>query len=222
MRSLFNIGTLNIFTDASVKSKADGNYISCYGAVCVVTNQDGSTTVIEEQYEVMDNATNNRGELCGIYLGLLLAIKYRNQFNRINILSDSQFSIFSLTKWIYGWVRHIKDNMYISSSDAEVANQDMIKLIINTVLLNNIHVNFYHQKGHANTNKMIKKARQVFYNSNGIWLDDFELKSVCYYNDRVDIYTGYKLNEIPVDYKVAINYNAQFNVQKYKNLINNG
>lgn len=222
MRQLFNIGTLNIFTDASVKQKRDKGYISCYGAICVVTRENGETEIIEQSYEIIDNATNNKGELCGIYLSVLLAIKYRNNFNKINIISDSQFSVFSLTKWIYKWVNNIQDNRYISSSNADVANQDMIKLIINTILLNNLHVNIYHQKGHANTNKMFNRARTVFQNSNGILLDDFETRAICHYNDLVDIYTGYKLNEIAVNYMLPLNYNAKFNTKKYKSLINNG
>lgn len=221
MRRLFNIGTLNIFTDASVKQKIDKSYISCYGAICVITKENGETEIIEQAYEIADNTTNNRGELCGIYLSVLLAIKYRNNFDRINIISDSQFSVFSLTKWIYKWTNNIKDNSYLSSNGTEVANQDMIKLIINTILLNRLPINIYHQKGHANTNKMFNKARSVFQNSNGILLDEFEVKTICHYNDLVDIYTGYKLNEIPVNYILPINYNANFNTKQYKSLVNN-
>lgn len=222
MRQLFNLGTLNIFTDASVKEISKGRYISCAGCVCVITKEDGNTDIIEQQYSVIDNATNNKGELCAVYMGVMLAIKYRYQFNRINIISDSQFSIFGLTKWIYNWRDNIKNNNYISnSSKSEVSNQDLFKLIINTIILYNLKICLYHQKGHSNTNDKMKKARQVFFTSNGIKLDDFELKSICYYNDIVDKYTKYKLNESPIDIKIPIQYNANFNVSTYSNLIDN-
>ena len=220
MRQLFNIGTLNIFTDASVKQKNNKEYVSCAGCVCVITKEDGNTEIIEQQYSVIDNATNNKGELCAVYMGVMLAIKYRYQFNRINIISDSQFSIYGLTKWIYNWRNNIKNNNYMSSS-GEVANQDLFKLIINNIILYKLRVNLYHQKGHANTSDKLSKAKQVFYKSNGILLDDFELRTICYYNDIVDKYSRYKLNEIPLDIKIPIQYNANFNTSIYKNLINN-
>ena len=51
--------------------------------------------IIDSDYLVF-NATNNLGELYAVYLGVLLALKYRNRYDVINIISDSQFSIFSL------------------------------------------------------------------------------------------------------------------------------
>lgn len=221
MRKLFNVNTLNIFADASIKQKEDGNYISCSGALCVITKNDGSTEVIDQDYIVLDNSTNNRGETYAVYMAVLFALKYRYQFDVINVISDSQFVIYSLTKWIFKWINNIKDDSYINASGNEVANQDFIKMIINTIIMNNIYINFYHQKGHANTNSKTSKAKHVFYKSNGIMLDDFEVKSICYYNDMVDIYSRYKLEEIPMNIRMPLIYGCNFNEKQYKELVNN-
>lgn len=221
MRNLFNINTLNIFTDASVKSKDDGDFISCAGAVCVITKNDGNTEVIEQQYMVLDNATNNRGEVYAVYMGVLLALKYRYQFQKINIISDSQFAIYGLTKWIYNWKANAKNDILKNASGKEVANQDLFKMIINTIICNQLYVNFFHQKGHANEPSKMEKARSTFYVSNGIILNDFELQSICYYNDMVDIFTRYKLNEIPVNIRMPLIYGCNFNESEYKELVNN-
>lgn len=221
MRNLFNLNTLNIFTDASVKSKQDGNFISCAGAVCVITKEDGSTEIVDQNYIVLDNATNNRGEIYAVYMGVLFALKYRNNFEKINIISDSQFAIYGLTRWIYNWKASATINSFKNGSKKTVANQDIFKLIINTIIMNKLYVNFYHQKGHANKSSELEKARSTFYVSNGISLNDFELQSICYYNDIVDINSRYKLNETPINLRMPLKYPTNFNDIQYKKLINN-
>lgn len=221
MKILFRENTLNIFTDASVKQKPNGNYISCPGAIAVMTKEysEDGIGIIDHAYTVLDNATNNAGEIHAVYLGVLLALKYRDKFERINIISDSQFSIYGLTKWIYNWKNNIVNDNYISSSNKLVANQDMFKKIIHLILLNNIKINFYHQKGHAVG--AVKKARQVFNTSNGILLDDFELMLINKFNDIIDVFTGEKLDEPAIEFRHMLKYSARFNSRQYKELVNN-
>ena len=218
-RYLFNIGTLNICTDASVKNLGN-KYISCAGCICVITKENGSTEVIEEKYFVLDDASNNRGELYAICQAILLAIKYRNNFNTINILSDSQFSIFGLREWVYKWRKNIVNDTYVNVSGKSVANQDLFKFAIHTILSSNIHINFYHQKGHSYTTKGMKKARNVFRNSNGFDLPDVELEAICYYNDLVDINTGYKLSENAYKIPMPLIYTSNFDEKQYRKLVN--
>lgn len=218
-RQLFNIGTLNIFTDASVKQLGNGKYVSCAGCICVMTKDNGSTEVIDERYFVLNDATNNRGELYGICQAVMIALEYRHMFNKINILSDSQFSIFGLREWIYKWKNNMRNDLYLNAAGKEVANQDLFKFIIHTVITNNLYINFYHQKGHANNNKGIKRAKRVFYQSNKVDLDVQEVSAICYYNDLVDINTGYKLDENARNIVMPLIYSGDFDVKKYRNLI---
>lgn len=216
MNKLFNKGVLNIFTDASVRSKGDGTFISCPGAIAVVTNSDDQYNgVIDCSYEVLDNATNNRGEMYGLYLGVLLAIKYKNSYSKINILSDSQISIYGISKWIFDW----KDmnNSYINKSGVEVANQDIIKKIIHNILMYDLNVSFYHQKGHCLGNT--SKSKSTFKRSNNIDLNDREAEVISYYNDMIDVFTGTKLNEVPINLNFKLNYLTNFDIGKYKQLI---
>lgn len=218
-RQIFNIGTLNIFTDASVKQLGNGKYVSCAGCVCVTTKENGSTEVIDERYFVLNDSTNNRGELYGICQAVMIALEYRQYFNTINILSDSQFSIFGLREWIFKWKSNMVNERYVNASGKDVANQDLFKLIINTIVSNNLYINFYHQKGHVNNNKGFQKAKRVFYQSNKIDLDIQEVNGICYYNDLVDINTGYKLDEIARDIEMPLIYSGNFDVKKYRKLI---
>lgn len=223
MKILFREDTLNIFTDASVKSKSNDEYISCPGAICVCTKEytEDNIGIFDYAYSVLDNATNNRGEIYAVYLGVLLALKYRYRFKRINIISDSQFAIYGLTKWIYNWRYSINSkDQYVSSSKKEVVNQDIFKMIIHTIISNNLKVNFYHQKGHCVGN--LRKARQVFHTSNGFILDDFELGLINKFNDIVDVFTGEKLDEPAVSFRPMLQYSARFNINVYRQLVNNG
>ena len=164
------------------------------------------------------NATNNLGELYAVYLGVLLALKYRNRYDVINIISDSQFSIFSLSRWIWNWRNNINNGIYYNSSGSPVANQDIIIKIVNLIISSNLNVNLYHQKGHA-LNK-VKKSKETFFRSNGIMLDDFEANRISFYNDFVDNFSRDKLiknNKVLVS---PLQYRADFNQELYKNLIN--
>lgn len=146
--------TLDIFSDASVLGKVDvvkGNRV-CGGAVSII---NGARDL--EYHCVMDHATNNYGELTGLYLAVQIAAEYKDVIDEFNIYSDSNISVMGLKEWIYSWINHMDENgiMY-SSSGTEVANQNIIKnivdFIINTFDPNKHKINFIHCKGHVNIN----------------------------------------------------------------------
>ena len=217
MSYLFNERTLNIFTDASIKQNKNGTFVASSAAIAVDSNCIQNNYIIDSDYLVF-NATNNLGELYAVYLGVLLALKYRNRYDVVNIISDSQFSIFSLSRWIWNWRNNINNGIYYNSSGSPVANQDIIIKIVNLIISSNLNVNLYHQKGHA-LNK-VKKSKETFFRSNGIMLDDFEANRISFYNDFVDNFSRDKLiknNKVLVS---PLQYRADFNQELYKNLIN--
>ena len=98
--------TLDIFSDASVLGKVDvvkGNRV-CGGAVSVI---NGARDL--EYHCVMDRATNNYGELTGLYLAVQIAAEYKDIIDEFNIYSDSNISVMGLKEWIYSWINHMDE-----------------------------------------------------------------------------------------------------------------
>ena len=223
----FNQETLNIFTDASVKTLQDGTVLSCPGSICVVTDDKGNTYRLEEDFDernVVIGSTNNDGEIRAILLGIYYAIKYKNKFNYINLFSDSNTCIQGISDWIFKWINNMKKGIMYNSSNKPVANQDNICSIINTIIENNININFYHQKGHVKNND---KGHDICFNdflcTNGIEMSmEIDLiKCISFYNDYVDKQTKQTLNKFTNIYYNNESYKATFNFTLKKGEIDN-
>lgn len=188
--------TLNIFTDASIVN-TDGPYetVGCAGFVSA-TGEFGDTKLqtLDESYTLITNTTNNFSEA----LAIMMAVNYasykqtENNYDEINIFSDSQWCIRSLTTWIFNWISTVDEKgiMY-SSSEEPVKNQDIISSIIIGVVFNHLKVRFWHCKGHVkDTNASLFDALKVFRQSNhikrDIHLNYNSIYIMSYYNNLVD------------------------------------
>lgn len=177
---------LEICCDASMRKFNDTERIfTCSGAICINT--------MEEQYVITPDSTNNRGELFAVYLGIKLAekimLEYPGRFSRINLYSDSKFSIYGLKTWMPNWLATQDANGIIYGSNREpVKNQELFMMIITYLVTHNMVINFHHQKGHVNTNssKALANANRVFKDSNGFWLKPEDVFKISFYNDIVD------------------------------------
>ncbi|MBB1268557.1 ribonuclease H family protein [Shewanella sp. SR44-3] len=69
------------------------------------------------------NGTNNTAELNALYQALLIAKTKLNAGHKVQIFSDSQYSIKCITEWAYGW----KAKGW-SRKGGEIANLEIIKL----------------------------------------------------------------------------------------------
>ena len=187
-----------IYTDASIRTFENGRTFGCSGAICPKMNM--------ETFMINPDTTNNKSELTGIYLGVVLAhhILVSNPDSKIKIYSDSQFGVFGLTKWIHGWTRNVDENFIMyGSNNMPVKNQDYFKCILNYAADNGVRVNLLHQSGHVrfSSQKMLRKANDVFRKSNGTFLNPEDIYKISYYNDLVDKSTRNKLDNInPDDY----------------------
>lgn len=196
--------TLEIFTDASIR-KFDKRTFGCSGAIAPLENV--------AKYTINPDSTNNRSELVAVYLGIQLAIEIRNnnptKYTDFYIYSDSQFSIFGLTKWIYGWIRTSKNGIMYGSNGQPVKNQDLFKMILSYLVLNKIKIHFFHQAGHVKyTNiKALQAANEVFHTSNGFYLRPEDIFKISFYNDIVDKTSRAKLDSINPDEYITINKN---------------
>lgn len=185
INQFYNFKTLNIFSDASI-IRAPYGFDGCYGVVAVVRDE-----IIDTTMRLVSNTTVNNCEIKGIRAAIDLAIKYKDQFDYINIFSDSQISIFGLRDYIYKWKYNIKDELLYTSSGKPAVNQEIFiechKMLLESGLYNKI--NLIHQSGHINSNyASLQKAAVVFRKANGVAgpIDLNFIRYISTYNDFVD------------------------------------
>lgn len=186
---------LNIFTDASITKTNNDEVIGCAGAIALEGNNIYS-------FEVLRDSTNNISEITAIQLAVQLAIQNRQSADDIvHIWSDSQWAVFGLTKWIKSWVANIHNNILMSSSGEPVKNQHIFLSIIKLIIDYRLRVNFYHIKGHINTNdiKSVNNAVEVFNRSNNASISRDKIYIAAQMNNRVD----YETRNILKDFRKA-------------------
>lgn len=183
---------LEIYTDASMRTFEDGRTFGCSGALCATNGM--------AKYTINPDSTNNRSELLAVFLGVQLAneiiMSNPGVYDQIDIYSDSQFSIFGLTRWINSWIKTKDSNGIIyGSNNRPVKNQEIFAMILTYMVDNNLKVRFLHQAGHIRVTslKRLGVANYVFKRSNGYSLRPDEVYKISYYNDIVDRTTRSKL-----------------------------
>lgn len=191
---IFKFGVLNIFTDASTKRMEPHSWRACAGAVGVALNPKGNQISFKYQDSRMliDKCTNNIAELAGIELGVDMAIKYQDKFDRINLFSDSNISVHTFCEWIFYWCRNIGSYNHPermqdlrTSSGKSVMNLTHILDIINKICsIDQAEFNMYHCRGHhmGKLNEMI----QSFYKENKIDISREDAMLLANFNDVVD------------------------------------
>ena len=128
---------IDIFTDGSLIRKKGDIYCG-YG----IYFPNGENDNISKKFD-KGLITNNRAELYAIYKSLKICKKIlkEKEIKKINIYSDSEYSIKTLTIWYKNWIKNGKD----------YKNKDIIDKTIKLInKLNN--VNFIHIKAHTGEN----------------------------------------------------------------------
>lgn len=142
-----------IFTDGSSRNLSNGTTKSGIAVFFGLSNNNIK--------EILTDVTNNQCELMAINYACKIIIKYFNylvHYNKsINIVSDSEYSIKSVSQWIKTW----KNNDWKTKNGLEVKNKDIISSIDNALIrvekLNNkvnnpINIKFIHVNSHQNLN----------------------------------------------------------------------
>lgn len=230
-KELFDNKVLNIFTDGSIyKHSLFNETIGCPGALAV-TYIDDKFVQVDGDMIIRRHSTNNDSEINAILLGIRIAIRNRHKFEKINLFSDSQICIFGLREWIYNWIKCIQNGIMYNSSGTEVANQEIIKLIVSLIIEYNLNINFYHQKGHVTgTYQSLKNALDVFNKSNKCNIRDYNfIKIISMFNNDVDMFTKEYIQSVlyntEIIYKMDIKVRPiildsnTININKYKELI---
>ena len=189
------MAVMEIYTDASMRTLDDGRVFGCSGALCANTGQ--------AKYTINPDSTNNKSELLAVFLGVQLAhqIMMENPgvYESIDLYSDSQFSIFGLTRWMPGWLKTKDANGIIYGSNRRpVKNQELFAMILTYMVNNNLRIRFLHMAGHIRMTslKRLGVANYVFNKSNGFCLRPDEVFKISYYNDIVDRTSRSKLYSI--------------------------
>lgn len=113
-----HLQSINVYTDGSLKVTKNGK-ICGYGIYFPnkeVKNVSAPFTI--------SPITNNRAELHAI-LQSIIRIKNRYTFDRINIFSDSEYSVKALNEWAPIWEK----SNWKNSRNKTIENQDLIKKI---------------------------------------------------------------------------------------------
>ena len=185
---IFNEKTLNIFTDASMRTFKN-EIIGAPGYVAVIGD-----TMVYEDIRILRESTNSESELYAIYMAIQYALLNRDKVQVINIFSDSQFAIYGLREWIFNWVNNIRNDRLYNSSKKEVAHQTIFMSIIYTILQYNLQISFYHNRGHFTETK-IDEFRKLFRKHNFL-NDDIDLntaRKIMICNNYIDGITRSKL-----------------------------
>lgn len=181
--------SINLFTDASVVRLRDYNEVASAGYAITMGEQ-----LLESGYRIIDNASNNYGELYAIYLGINNLQKYIPYKLPMNLYSDSLASIKGLKEFVFRWIQDGNYNL-INSSGCEVVDQELYINIINQIVKSNLKLQMYHVLGHMDPSydDQLNRAWKHFEEENGIVLTEDMMRNLCYYNSYVDNMSREKL-----------------------------
>ena len=217
---------LEIYCDASIKKNPrTGEYIGCPGAFAIA-NDGINENIVEGTFSINSNFTNNRSELTAFLYALQLLKKYGNgdNYERVNIYSDSLITVKTFKEWIFKWVNNFP---MLSYSGKPVANQDIILNILQYIIYNNLKVNLYHIKGHVNiyNEAELIETRKLFIDNNGIDASLDDIRRFCENNNYVDNYTRDMLKHLDLGYNNYKTYPIFCiptikDMEKYSRLIN--
>lgn len=94
-----------------------------------------------------NNGTNNTAELNGLYMAFRYAQSLiKNPSLKVQILSDSKYSIDCITKWAKGW----KSKGWVRGKGEEIKNLTCIQTCYELYLELAPYIHIVHVKGHAN------------------------------------------------------------------------
>ena len=150
---------------------------------------DGNNKIldIEPGLMILPDSTNNKSEMLAIALAVDYAFQNQKSTSGINIFSDSKVSVYSLTKWIWGWKKKSEGLNHFIKMDGELVNNNV--MLIDTlykISQIDVPVKIYHQKGHCNSTEMCKK---FFKESNGVEINDDDAIKLNKYNNFIDTTT---------------------------------
>lgn len=133
---------INIFTDGSFVKRRKSAGFAGYG----VYFPDGEYENISSPF-LKKPPTNQRAELYAIYVAITTVVGSQQSYERINIYTDSMYSINSLTLWARSWAK----NGWKTASKKPVKNLDIIKPLYKLMLKHGAIINLVHVRAHTSS-----------------------------------------------------------------------
>jgi len=141
-------------THSAVNKQAADVQIYCDGACSPNPGKSGTGLALYQQGKVTAlfyglynaNGTNNTAELNGLLMAFKLAQKQLQQTSRVQILSDSKYSIDCITKWAKSW----QAKGWTRGKGEEIKNLALIKECFALYQSLKSQLIISHVKGHAN------------------------------------------------------------------------
>ncbi|GLX79814.1 hypothetical protein tinsulaeT_31540 [Thalassotalea insulae] len=136
----------------TINNDADIN-IYCDGACSPNPGKSGTGIAIYQGKQLtalwyglyQPDGTNNTAELNGMLEAFKLAQQYVNKGQSVQILSDSKYSIDSITKWAAGWQR----KGWKKADGQAIKNPELVKACYQHYLALKAKITITHVKGHA-------------------------------------------------------------------------
>jgi ribonuclease HI len=127
---------IDIYTDGSL-IRRNGTIYCGYG----IYFPNGECRNISRKF-IHTPITNNRAELYAIYKSIKITnvINKKIKIKNVNIYSDSEYSVKTLTIWYPKWIENRKDYL----------NKDIIDNIISLINISPYKINFFHIRAHTN------------------------------------------------------------------------
>ena len=128
--------------------------IYCDGACSPNPGKSGTGLAVYQQGKIsalyyglyQANGTNNTAELNGLLYAFKLAKKCLSKVEKVQVLSDSKYSIDCITKWAKGW----QAKGWTRGKGEEIKNLDLIKACFSLYQEIKTQLVISHVKGHAN------------------------------------------------------------------------
>lgn len=215
------MSNLEICCDASTTTFPNGRTFGCAGAITTFTGIERTC--------IVPDATNNKAELMAMYTAIKLVQELctTNQYDDITIYADSKFVVYGMKVWMDNWLLNKDENDILYNYNKEpVKNQDLFKMIISYMVINNLKIKIRHQKGHVKVlnEKSMAQAARVFRDSNHYDIDHDTLSRISFYNDKIDrdtkaILTTVNPNDYPIsnqeDFIIPCKYVIPYNYKEY-------
>lgn len=142
---------ITVFTDGSFfKDKNDKGYAG-YG-IYFPNNEIKSVS----RPFLLEPITSQRAELYAIYVAIIKIVT-ELEYNNITVYTDSEYSVKSLTEWIYTWA----NNGWKRTDNKPVKNRDILELIYKLLLRNKDKISFVHVRSHTGSKDSLSIANDI-------------------------------------------------------------
>jgi ribonuclease HI len=161
--------SIQVFTDGS--AKRNGKKDSLAGVGVYFSDFDPRNVSKSLRNSFIDNNldlnglknTNNQAELMAILEALKITEEHLKAGKKLQIVTDSQYSISSLTKWYKNWLK----NDWKNSSKKEILNKEIIEyIVLKFILKYGDNITFLHCNSHTKLDEKWPPEKKRIWNGN--------------------------------------------------------